>query len=664
MRRRWQLRRGTGRALLLALALVLLAQPVAVAASDLFSNVGPGSGSSGLAERYPLGNYALDHHFTAIDAGVFSGVDVSGVPPLIAYFLADVLWQLTAFLANALITLFGFAFSLDLVNGGGATSGAGALAPVSQAVRSIYRHVFGATWLAVSVALAGLWALWKALVQRRYAETAGALGLSLVFVVIALAFVTQPERTVGSAARWSDRMSVAFLSLADRGTVSDGDRARRAASDQLFTLLVYEPWVVLDFGGLEHCVQAGTGSGDSDPRSVPVRPLARDPRGAATLARQLAARGEVTAEGKHCVNNARKYGDHFLAYAPDSGARNAEYDALNSGDASKLPDSDPGKGAGTYRLGVADKPATDAMEKGGQYQRLLMALVVFCAELGAFLLLGALSVAVILAQVMVLLLLAFAPVALVAGAYPGRGHDLFRGWLSRLAAFLLRKAIYSLILAVLLAVLAAVGDATAQLGWLMSFGLQAAFLWAVFLYRHQLTGQLVAATAGDQPRSERPLGRLATVYYARALVRRRMRRWRHRGGAGGGFAARSRAPAPDTYDADGGEEPITTDGAPAPAPPSRPGPSAAAAGGEPGAGAPEPASATPPERARPAGDEPPPPAADPSAAGRSPLVDDLRRDGERLGAEGSPQRSEAPAREPGPPPPDRASSRPPRGERQ
>ena len=40
------------------------------------------------------------------------------------------------------------------------------------------------------------------------------------------------------------------------------------------------------------------------------------------------------------------------------------------------------------------------------------------------------------------------------------------------------------------------------------------------------------------------------------------------------------------------------------------------------------------------------------------------RDGERLGAESSPQRSEAPAREPGPPPPDRASSRPPRGERQ
>ena len=48
------------------------------------------------------------------------------------------------------------------------------------------------------------------------------------------------------------------------------------------------------------------------------------------------------------------------------------------------------------------------MEEGGQYQRLLLALVLFVGELGAFLLLGSLSVGVILAQVLLLLLLAFA----------------------------------------------------------------------------------------------------------------------------------------------------------------------------------------------------------------------------------------------------------------
>jgi len=512
--------RRARRVLLLAAGLMLLAHPVARAASDVFSNVGPASQLAGgsLADRYPLGSYALDHHFTGASASLTGGIDVSGVPALIAYFLADIVWQLTAFLANALITVFTFAFSLDLVNGSQATGGAGALAPVSAAVRGIYSTTFGAPWLVIAVVLAGLWAMWKALVQRRYTETAGALGLSLVFVVIALAFVTQPEQTIGRASRWSNDMSAAFLSLSSSGSVGNEQSAKQQASDQLFHLLVYQPWTVLDFGGLEHCVK--TPVNGSSPQSVPVRPLSGNPSRDAALSQQLQSASEVQADGKLCVNNEIKYAPHFLAYPPESDDRNAEYDALSNGDSSKLPDSDPAKHSGSYQLSAADKPAADAMGKGGQYQRLLLAVVIFAGELGAFLLLGTLSIAVILAQVLVLLLLAFAPVALVIGVYPGRGHDFFRGWLSRLATFLLRKAIYSLILAVLLAVAAAVGDAASNLGWLLSFGLEAAFFWAVFLYRHQLTGQLAAATTGTAVRPEDATLRLTALYAATRIARR------------------------------------------------------------------------------------------------------------------------------------------------
>jgi hypothetical protein len=500
----------------------LVAHPQAGATSDAFRDTGPGGLGAGLAGRYPLGNYALDQHFNGVEASLTGGVDVSGVPPLIAYFLADVLWQLTAFLANTLITLFGFAFSLDLVNGSQATGGAGALQPVAAAVKTIYAHVFGEAWAVVAVVLAGLWAMWKALVQRRYTETAGALGLSVVFMVIALAFVTQPERTIGQATHWTNQISAAFLSLSDHGDLSNETRARQQASDQLFGLLVYEPWAVLNFGGLEHCAKLGTGSKDHDPVSVPVRPLAADPRRDAQLSSQLRTGTEVTGDGKACVNNRNKYGPHFLRYAPGSGDRNAEYDALNHGDTGKLPSSDPAKSAGGYPLGPVDKPASDAMEKGGQYQRLLIAALVFVSELGAFLLLGALSVAVVLAQVLVLLLLAFAPVALVAAIYPGRGHDLFRNWLTRLAGFLLRKAIYSLILAILLAVAAALQDASANLGWLMSFGLQAVFFWAVFLYRRQLAGHLTLATTGAAPNQrDDALRRVLSLYTAGRVLRRR-----------------------------------------------------------------------------------------------------------------------------------------------
>jgi hypothetical protein len=496
-------------ALLGAGALVLLTVPVAHA--DVWANVGPASSLSGLASRWPLGNYALDEHFTAISAGVFSGVDVSGLLPMIAYFFANELWQLTAWLANLLVELFAFAFSLDLVSGSSATNGAGALGPVSRAIQSIYSDVFGGPWMVLAVSVAGCWAMWKALVQRRYAETAGQLALSLVYVGIAFLFVLQPGQTIGTASHWTNEMSGAFLSIAKDGEPASQGEAKEAGANQLFGLLVAQPWSVLEFGGLDHCVKAGSGE---EPESVAVQPL---PDGAA---RRLESGEEVSAAGKTCVDDLRRYGPHFLRFEPGSGEREEEFEALSHGDSSKLPDADPGKKSGSYELGPVDQPSAAAMEKGGQYQRLLVAIVVFFAELGAFCLLGALSIGVITAQVLLLLLLAFSPVALVAAAIPGRGHQFFKGWLSKLAGFLLRKAAYSLVLAVLLTVCAAISAATSELGWLMSFGLQCAFFWAVFLQRRSLTDGLIGAVTGPGvPGRERALDALALYMGARTGTR-------------------------------------------------------------------------------------------------------------------------------------------------
>lgn len=513
----------TRRRLLIAVAggvaLVLLASPTAL--GDAISNVAPASQVSGLSTEFPLGNYALDSHFSAISVGLFSGVNVSGVPPMIAYFLANTLWQLTAFLANALVTLFTFAFSLDLVNGSQATGGAGALAPVSSAVHTIYSTVFGAPWLTVAVVLAGMWAMWKALVQRRYVETAGALALSLIYVVIALAFVTEPQATIGSASRWTNEMSAAFLSLTSQGNLSNQQQAKQADADQLFDVLVYQPWVVLQFGGVEHCVITGTSN------SASVQPLT------AQESQALANGTQIQVGDRTCINNANKYASHFLRYSPDASDRTDEYTALEKGDSGDLPSSDPSKANGSYKLGPADEPAAAAMGQGGQYQRLLLAIVIFAGECGAFLLLGVLSVAVILAQVIVLLLLAFAPVALVLAVFPGRGHEFFLSWLTRLATFLLRKAIYSLILAVLLAVAAALDSASADLGWLMSFGLEATFFWAVFLYRNQLTSRLSLATTGHSGNEGSNALKLAYLYTA-ARAFRIYGGHGNRGGQGGG----------------------------------------------------------------------------------------------------------------------------------
>jgi hypothetical protein len=533
-------------ALVLAAATLLVAAPLAHA--DVWANVGPAPSLGGLKGGPAPWRYDIDEHFTAISAGVFSGIDVSGLLPMVAYFFAKELWLLTSWLANILIELFGFAFSLDLVDGSAATHGAGALGPVSRAIGSIYSTVFGGPWMVLAFSVAGMWAMWKALVQRRYAETAGQLALSLIYVGIAFFFVLQPAQTIGAASHWTNEMSAAFLSIAKDGEPTSQSEAKEAGADQLFGLLVAQPWAVLEFGGLDHCVKAAHGSG-SEPESVGVEPLPE------SSARRLEAGEEVSAGGKTCINNLKKYGPHFLRSEPGSKEREEEFDALSAGDSSKLPDADPGKADGSYKLGPADKPAAAAMEKEGQYQRLLVSIVVFCAELGAFLLLGALSIGVITAQVLLLLLLAFSPVALVAAAIPGRGHQFFKSWLSKLAGYLLRKAAYSLILAILLAVCAAISAATSELGWLFSFGLQCAFFWAVFLQRRSLTEDLVGiATGPGAPARDRVLDLLGIYYGARVLggVTRPARRAAGGAGrtglrAGGWFLGRGRSgpsPAP------------------------------------------------------------------------------------------------------------------------
>ena len=371
----------------LTLAAVLLFVAPALA-GDVYSNIGPAPQipSGGIFGRYPLSNYELDQYFPAASVGLTSGVDVSGVAPMMAYFAAQVIWLLTAFIANAVVTLFGFAFNLDLVNGNG-SPGSGALTPISDAIHNLYANTFGAPWLIAAVVLAGCWAMWKALVQRRYTETAGALAVSLLYCVLAIGIVTQPERTIAPVSKLSNQLSTALLSLTSQGDIGSERQAKSAASDQLFELLVLNPWTVLEFGGIEHCTTTSGGK----TRSVAVRPLSTNTAEDSRLAAQLESGTEVHAEGKTCINDRNKYAPHFLAYEFQSKDRNAEHEALEHGDTGDLPSSDPAKNNGSYPLGKTDEAAAEAMGKGGQYQRLLLAVVILAGELGAFLLLGALS---------------------------------------------------------------------------------------------------------------------------------------------------------------------------------------------------------------------------------------------------------------------------------
>jgi hypothetical protein len=443
--------------------------------TDLVGNIAPESQlAGGLADRYPLSAYSLDYH---VDVGV---TDPGGVPPMIAQWAATQIWSVTSFLVKSVADLFTWAFSLDLLGGA-----QGVLGPIANAITSLYENVIGEAWMVAAILVAGLWGIWKALVQRRYTESAGALAISVLFMLIALFFVYQPERTIGEASRWTNTLSLAFLSGANRGSLDNPQQAKRQVADHIFETLVYRPWVVLEFGGLRHCVDTDRLDKDGFPRPVgphdPSRDVCRD-----HLRPDRAGHGG--------------YAERYLRQPAGSEERKAEYEALRKGEVPPFDRQFTG-----YRVDKADSPAVDIQQEGGAYQRLTFAVIVFLGALGAIALLGFLALAVILAQVVALVLLGFAPVALIVGIFPGAGHQFFRSWLSKLATAVFIKALYSLVIAIVVAVSAALAASTDSLGFLFAFGLQTLFFWAIFLYRKQITGRLVSATTGaaDGPQMPR-----------------------------------------------------------------------------------------------------------------------------------------------------------------
>ena len=509
----------------LALGWIALAWPAAAAkyrGSDLLGNVAPESQlGGGLVDRYPLSAYSLDYH---VDVGV---TDMGGVPPTIAQWAAAQLWSATSFLIKTVIDVFTWAFSLDLLGGASDQAGDGALAPISEAIASLYENVIGEAWMVAAILIAGIWGIWKALVQRRYTETAGALAVSVLCVVVALFFVYQPERTIGEASRATNTLSLAFLAGANSGSLDDPAQAKRQVADHLFETLVYRPWVVLEFGGLRHCVDTDRLDDDGFPRAVGPHDPSRD------VCRDHVRPGRDGHGG---------YAPRYLRQPAGSDERKAEYDALREGEA---PEDDP-QFAG-YRVDKADAPAVDIQQAGGAFQRLTFSVVVFIGALGAIALLGFLSLAVILAQVVALVLLGFAPVALVIGIFPGAGHDFFRGWLTKLATAVFIKALYSLVIALVVAVSAALASATDELGFLFAFGLQTRLLLGdlplpqadhrAARRRHHRRGPAGRDAADDDGAARRPRGG-ATVHRARR--NRPAARFRGQGRAPGERARRRR----------------------------------------------------------------------------------------------------------------------------
>ncbi|MFL5844339.1 MAG: hypothetical protein ACJ762_06565 [Solirubrobacteraceae bacterium] len=412
------------------------------------------SATGSIAHQYPVGNYGLDVH---VDVGVthlgdaFLGALQS---------VGGLVWMALVYALNGVLLLLEWGFSIDLL--GTAMSG------VRQTLSTLHTSVIGQSWFLAALSVTALWGMWRGLVQRQATQTIVGLLATVGLMVCALVILAQPDDTVGYASRLANDASLGLLAASTAQPLDHPARSLSEASQGVFDSLVRDPWCALQFGSVDYCDQ----------------------------------RPEAPKDLLKVVEDAPSVADLWLASAPGEKNRDLLYELL--------------KGDSFYAKGdMADPGRIRMQEAGGTFSRLAILGLIAIGLLGACALLAYLGIKLLLASVLALLLLLFAPAMLLAPAFGESGRATFIAWGKRLVGALAAKLVYALFLAVVLAGAAVLRRL--EIGWFGTWLLQIAFWWGVLIKRHELIGFVSVKPRPDNARGM--MSSFAQGYYALQMGR-------------------------------------------------------------------------------------------------------------------------------------------------
>jgi hypothetical protein len=402
-------------------------------------------------------------------------------------------WLGLVYALKGTLLLLEWAFSLDLLNE--------AMREVREALGRLHHRVLGRPWFLAALSVAGLWGIWRGLVQRRAEQTLAGLAGTVGLMLVALVLINDPVGTVGHASRMASDASLGFMGAASSGRTRGSEASLARANERLFDALVVRPWCALQFGDVRWCLRRGRGHpapadvwlafpGDGEEREGLYRlSKGEDPSSGGFFSdlpgplENLVAGGNPALAG--LVSGLRKLG--------------------GGGGSGEVPDS--------VRRAVPRAPEKVRMqEKGGTFTRLALLGLIVVGLLGAISLLLYLAVRLVLAGLLALILLLLAPAMLLAPAFGDAGRATFVAWLKRLAGALAAKLIYSLLLAVV--VVGATALAALGVGWFGTWLLQLAYWWGILLKRTELLG-FVSVGSQQEGRGE-GLGVMRAYYGMRA----------------------------------------------------------------------------------------------------------------------------------------------------
>lgn len=407
--------------------------------------------SGSVLRGHPLSSYGIDVRagFSVTDPGeTFMGALGS---------MAAAWWTGLLYVMHAVLLLLEWAFSLDLTNR--------AMPEVRGTLARLHRQAFGDGWLMLAISIAGLWGIWRGLVQRRTGETLAGLAATVALMVLALAIINRPGDTVGRAAQIANDGGMSILSAATTGEAEASRSALATALRHTFDVSVRDPWCALQFGSVDYC------SGRTSDRSRPTN---------ADL--WLSYPAQSWERGR--LHKLLK-GDDDEGFSLVGGAK----DLLGLSDDRRLPDD-------VERLVERAPTRAHMQEAGGTFPRLALLAVISVGLLGAVALYAYLGLRLLLASGMTLLLLLIAPAMLLAPALGDSGRATFIAWGKRLIGALIAKVVFAVFLAVTLA--ASRVFTHLDLGWFGTWLLLAAFWWGTFLKREELVGFVSAGAPHTQ----------------------------------------------------------------------------------------------------------------------------------------------------------------------
>lgn len=424
---------------------------------------------------YPIGRYRFDWH---IDTGITKD-PVNNLLAAIQWLLS-IAWLTLLYLLKGVLLAFQWAFSLDLLGD--------AMAPARRSLDQLHQQTLGQPWFLAAITLLGLGGIWRGFVQRRTIETVAGLAAASLMMAGALFVIARPAETLGALSKGANDVSLGFLAGAGEGTLRSPSRTIASSSRRIFDSVVLRPWCAMNFADVTWCLQRAPGD---------------------RLTRA----------------------ERWLRFEPDSTERSAEFQIVDD------PDSEPWKRSADvvgvvlpagdlleadadairrqldgYHPTKADSQRVAIQKKGQTVARVALFCLIAAGTLGCVLLLGWLAVRVLLQGLLTLVLLLAAPVMLLAPAFGQQGRALFAAWAKRLLAAVVAKALYALLLAIVLAVNAIIGDLDGTFPWLAVWLVSAVFWWGVLLKRSELLGWLSLGTHDKGDNS------LARAYYATRMA--------------------------------------------------------------------------------------------------------------------------------------------------